>query len=462
MTETHPRPSLWRRFSQGKNLGARAARSSVFTILGYGGSQFLRLLSNLILTRLLFPEAFGLLSLVWVFMVGLQNFSDIGIATSIQQNKRGDDPEFLDTAWTLQVVRGLLLWGLTIVLAQPVATFYDAPQLAQLLPVVGLTLLIAGFFPARKESANRHLMLGRVTMLDLGAQAFGLVVGVLIAWLTGSIWALVFSAVATSAVQLVFYNLFLPGRKSRFGFDKSSAAEIAKFGSWIFFSTIAGFIFSQGDKLVLGKFLSLHALGIYNIGFFWASFPLMLGGMVVWKVLIPVYRERPPAQSSDNFRALQKLRFALTGGLFVMLVFLALSGVVMVHVLYDDRYVLAGGVLVMVAIVQIPQVIVLTYDQSALASGDARRFFILAATRAAFMIAGLLIGVQVEGLLGALIGQAVAMILVYPVAVWMARSQGSWDPLHDAIFAGLGILCATAAYSLNSEAIYALSALNLP
>ncbi|MEQ9692713.1 oligosaccharide flippase family protein [Shimia sp. SDUM112013] len=462
MTDTPAKPSLWRRFTHGENLGARAARSSMFTILGYGGGQFLRLLSNLILTRLLYPEAFGLLSLVWVFMVGLQNFSDIGIATSIQQNKNGDEPAFLDTAWTLQVARGVVLWGLTIVLANPVAAFYDAPDLAELLPVVGLTLLIAGFFPMRKESANRHLMLGRVTALDLVAQAIGLCVGVVIAWATGSIWALVFSALSVSLMQLVLYMLFLPGRPSRFGFDKPSASEIAKFGSWIFFSTIAGFIFSQGDKLVLGKYLSLHALGIYNIGFFWASFPLMLGGMVVWKVLIPVYRERPPSESNANFLALRKLRFALTSALFAMLCILAFGGALLVDILYDERYLLSGGVLVLIALVQIPQVIVLTYDQSAIASGDARRFFILAATRAAFMVAGLLVGVQFAGLAGALVGQAVAMILVYPVTVWMARSQGSWDPLHDGIFAGVGVLCSATALYLNFDAISALAALNLP
>ncbi len=49
------------------------------TLGGVGGQQFLRLASNLILTRLMFPEAFGLMALIQTFMVGLQMFSDIGI-----------------------------------------------------------------------------------------------------------------------------------------------------------------------------------------------------------------------------------------------------------------------------------------------------------------------------------------------------------------------------------------------
>ena len=68
------------------------------------------LASNLILTRLLFPEAFGLMALGSVVLVGLQMFSDAGIGPSIAQSPRGDDPEFLDTAWTAQVLRGVILW----------------------------------------------------------------------------------------------------------------------------------------------------------------------------------------------------------------------------------------------------------------------------------------------------------------------------------------------------------------
>lgn len=71
--------------------------------------QLIRLGSNLILTRLLFPEAFGLMALVQTFMTGLAMFSDIGIGPSIIQNRRGEDPDFLNTAWTIQIGRGVML-----------------------------------------------------------------------------------------------------------------------------------------------------------------------------------------------------------------------------------------------------------------------------------------------------------------------------------------------------------------
>ena len=95
---------------RGSSLTARALRSALFTLGGFGSAQLIRLASNLILTRLLFPEAFGMMALTMVFLQGLQMFSDVGVAPAIQQSKRGDDADFLDTAWTIQVVRGLCLW----------------------------------------------------------------------------------------------------------------------------------------------------------------------------------------------------------------------------------------------------------------------------------------------------------------------------------------------------------------
>jgi O-antigen/teichoic acid export membrane protein len=71
-----------------------AVSGVVWTILGYGASQVLRFGGNLILTRLLLPEYFGLMALVNIPIIGLQLFSDVGIIPSIVQNQRGDEPVF--------------------------------------------------------------------------------------------------------------------------------------------------------------------------------------------------------------------------------------------------------------------------------------------------------------------------------------------------------------------------------
>lgn len=446
---------------QGAGLRARALRSSVLTVGGFGASQAIRLLSNLILTRLLFPEAFGMMALVMVFIQGLYMFSDVGVGPAIMQSKRGDDPDFLNTAWTIQAGRGVLLWLAASLLAYPMAEIYGEPQLLQVLPVAALTLVIMGLNPTRLMSANRHLNLGRVTAIDIVTQLSGIVSAVGFAYVYQSVWALVFSGIVSALVQLVLYWIFLEGHRDRLQWDKSAAHELVNFGKWIFLSTVAGFLFNQSDKMLIGKYLPLDQFGVYNIGFYLASFPLLLGISVTHKLLIPLYRERPPRESAANFRQLRKMRFVVSGGLLAGVTILAFVGVPLVEFLYDERYAAAGAIVVVIACMQVPQIIILTYDQAALAAGDSKRFFVLAAARAAIMLAVMFAGLEFFGLIGALLALGVAMVFIYPVAVWLARRMGAWDPLHDGVYAALGGAMILLAVWINSDALRSLVTMSL-
>jgi O-antigen/teichoic acid export membrane protein len=100
-----------------ENLKKLAVRGSIYELAGFGASQVVRLFSNLILSRLLFPEAFGLAALIAIFNTGLVMLSDVGIEQSVVQNDRGDEESFLNTAWVLHITRGGLLWVLSCLLA---------------------------------------------------------------------------------------------------------------------------------------------------------------------------------------------------------------------------------------------------------------------------------------------------------------------------------------------------------
>ena len=435
---------------------ARALRGSAITALAYAGSQALRLASNLILARLLFPEAFGLMALVSVVLVGLQMFSDMGLSPAIARSARGDDPGFLDTAWTLQIGRGVVLWLGASVLAWPMAAVYGAPALQGLIPVAALSLLIAGFNPTRIETANRHLMLGRVTVLDLISQAVGITAMVAMAWVTGSVWALVIGAVAAALVKLLLMTALLPGPANHLRWEPAAGRELVHFGKWILLSTICGFALSQGDRLILGAYLSLEQLGIFNIGYFLASFPWLLGGAVTMRVMIPLYRDDPPGAKAAHAPRVRRMRMAMTGGLLGLLALLALIGVPLVHLLYDDRYVAAGAIVVLVACVQMPAVVGMTYDQAALAAGDSKAFFAVLLAKACLQTAAFLIGAQFGGLVGALAGQGIALALCHPLIIWLARRHQVWDRGHDIVGGAFAALAVTLALWLNGAAIAAL------
>lgn len=448
MTAAEPRPK--------DGIVARALRGSAITAAAYAGGQGLRLASNLILARLLFPEAFGLMALVSVVLVGLQMFSDMGLSPAIARSTRGDDPAFLDTAWTLQIGRGVVLWLGATALAWPIATFYDAPALTTLIPVAALSLLIAGFNPTRIETANRHLLLGRVTALDLISQAVGIAVMVVFAWVTASVWALVIGSVAGALVKLALMTALLPGPANRLRWEPAAAHELVHFGKWILLSTVCGFVLSQGDRLILGAYLTLDQLGIYNIGYFLASFPWLLGGAVTMRVMIPLYRDEPAGAKAANAPRVRRMRMVMTGGLLGLLAVFALAGVPLVHLLYDDRYVAAGAIVVLVACVQMPAVVGMTYDQAALAAGDSKAFFGVLLAKAVLQTAAFLIGAHSWGLVGALAGQGIALALAHPLIIWLARRHHVWDARHDLAGGTFAALAVALALWLNGAAIAAL------
>lgn len=433
-----------RSLTQGQGLMQRAMRSASLNLMGFGFSQFLRLASNLILTRLLFPEAFGVMAMVSVFLMGLAMFSDVGVGPAIMQSKRGDDRDFLNTAWTIQIIRGVCLWLVACALAWPMSVYFGEPDLVYYLPVAALSQLALGFTPTRYETANRHLKAGRVTLLDMATQLIGVLTAVGLAWAMQSVWALVISGVLSAVVQVLLFDLFLPGDRNRLRWEKPAARELIHFGKWVFLSTIAGFAIGQADKVVIGGWLSTHDFGIYNIGFFWASFPFLMGSVVVRKVMIPIYRESPPGESRENFLRLRRMRMLATAGMIAMAMVPAFFGQWLIAFLYDPRYIAAGGMVVLISVIQIPAIVGVTYDQAALAAGDSKRFFVLAATRAVLVIGGMVAGITWYGLAGALVGQGIAMLAAHPVVGWLASRTRAWDPMHDLVYyivgGGLGAL----------------------
>lgn len=437
----------------GGGVAARLWRGSLVTVIGFGGAQALRLASNLILTRLLVPEAFGLMTLVTLFIVGLKLFSDLGVGQSILRSPRGDDPLFLDTAWSLDLIRGVVLFVLACLLAAPVARFYAIPELSLLIPATAVVLLIGGFEPTRVDTAQRHMLLGRITAYELLSQLCGILVMVALAAVTRSVWALVVGQILSSAIRLGLMMRGLPGHANRFRIERGAVAELAGFGLWIFVSTVAGYMFSQGDRLVLSRFLSLDMLGIYNIGYFLASVPVMLGAALVGRLMIPLYRERPPAASPENFAKLRRFRLLLSGGLVCMALSLSLLGVWLVGLLYDPRYAPAGSVLVLLSLAFLPQLIGQTYDQIALTAGDSRIFCLVTVARGILMLVCVTGGAAAMGLGGAILGQALTHLLSYPLVAWLARRFGAWDPLHDAVMAGISLAGAGLVLWLHAGAI---------
>ena len=147
------------------------------------------------------------------------------------------------------------------------------------------------------------------------------------------------------------------------------------------------------------------------------------------------------------------MRYGLSSGLMSLLIVMVLIGPWLVDLLYDDRYQSSGAILVCIGVALMPQVIGMTYDQAALAAGDSRRFFIYSASRSALQVGFLLIGAIYAGLIGALLGMGISMVLAHLVLIWLARAHNVWDARHDAGFAAIALVSGATALWIHWDAI---------
>ena len=217
----------------------------------------------------------------------------MGFNLSIIQNERGSDPNFLNTVWSLQIIRSVILWLGACALAYPAIFIYDEPLLGQLLPVVGLTALIQGFTTTKVALANRNLQVGVQVMTDLGSQFATLVVTVAIAWVNGSVWSLVAGAIIGVTLQVSTQHILLKGPPNRWHIERAAVRELLGFGKYIFLGSVAGFIITQSDRAILGTFITLTELGIFTVGFTFASLPLEPNRVLGRPVIVPVFSKYP-------------------------------------------------------------------------------------------------------------------------------------------------------------------------
>ena len=380
-----------------------AVRGAIWTLVGYGGSQVLRLGGNIILTRLLVPELFGLMALVNTFILGLNLFSDIGIRPSIIRSKRADDPKFLNTAWTLQVIRGFVLWIVCLSIALPIANFYGDLRLLWLLPIIGLTTIISGFNSTSLASLNRKIEIGKLTRFEFGTQAVALTVMITWAYFHRSIWALVAGNLIASIVKMTLSHRLELLTRNWFSWDKNALKELISFGRWIFISTAMTFLASQADRVILGKLFTLEMLGIYTIAFTLADVPRQVVSQLSAKVMYPLISKNTHLERSELRTKILQKRWLLLVGLAVLVAVLAGFGDLLILLLYDRRYQQAAWMLPILAVGLWPLLLSATIDRALYAIGKPQAVAFGNFLKFLYMLVCLPIGFKAMGVAGAIL-----------------------------------------------------------
>lgn len=249
----------------GQSLSQKVVRAGMWVFGIRVISRVFGLVRTIILARLLNPSDFGLFAIALLTVSALETFSQTGFETALVQKKE-DIGQYLDTAWTALVLRGIILFGLLFFLAPLVARFFENSEITLVLQVIAISLLIRGFTNIGIVYFQKELELNKQFIYEFTGRVVDVFVAISLAFLWRNVWAFVFGLLGGEGVRLIASFVLHPHRPKLY-FDLGKGRKMFSFGRWILGTNIVTFFANQGDDIFLGKMLGVTLLGFYQMAF---------------------------------------------------------------------------------------------------------------------------------------------------------------------------------------------------
>jgi len=284
--------------------------------------RLFKLVRTIVLARLLAPKDFGLFGIALLAMSALETFSQTGFQQALIQTKRDIRP-YLDTAWTVQVIRGAVLALILFGIGPYVAAFFGEPAAVALLRVLGLSMLFQGFANIGVVYFQKELEFHKQFVYQLSGTLVDLVVAITAALLLRNAWALIFGLLAANFVRTVV-SYFVHSYRPQVRLEGAKARELYGFGRWVLGSSILIFLLTEGDDALVGKVLGATALGFYQMAYLISNLPATEISHVISQVTFPAYsklQDNVPKLREAYLKTLQLTAFVsipLAGGIFIL------------------------------------------------------------------------------------------------------------------------------------------------
>lgn len=271
----------------GDTLSRRAIHSGFWAAAVRVGDQLLRVARTIVLARLLAPEDFGLFGIALLALSILEVFSQTGFEAALIQKKEDIEP-YLDTAWSVQVIRGALLALLLAVAAPYVSLFFATPEATGLVRALAVAAALRGLANIGVVYFQKELEFQKQFVYQLSGTIVDLAVAVAAALVLRNAWALVFGLLGGVLARVIASYVIHPYRP-RPALAPVQARELYSFGKWILTNNILFFASTQGDRILVGKVLGAEALGLYGLASQLANMPATEVTNVVSQVAFPTY-----------------------------------------------------------------------------------------------------------------------------------------------------------------------------
>ena len=374
--------------------------------------------SSLILTRILSPEAYGLVSMVNAIAFVVEMIADVGVLTSVIRQEGGDAPEFLDTAWTLKFARSLLNAAAMLIGAPLLSALYGTYDLTEPLRVFSVWFIIGGLESMAFPLAIRQKRARVVVYSELVAVAVAAVFTIAFCLYFHSYWGIILGTLVNRAVTTGLSHA-IGGPRPRFLWDRAAASVLLGYGRFAVPSGMLTLFLSQFDKLVFLRLFDLKLLGIYslanNVASPVESLVLKISQSVLYPRCAHHYRQNRDALPLVYYTENVKLHAAI---LFMPAAVGGAAGL-LIALFYDSRYAEAAFVL-HAAMLRIGITSLSTPAEDLLmAAGEMQVLLIGNILRATWTVAGSLIGYRILGFPGFIYGLALCGLPQLGYYLWL-------------------------------------------
>lgn len=273
--------------------------SAIFTqVLGFARS--------LILTRLLTPDDYGIFSLTFVVTAAVQTLVNFNLANNVIRRKftsLEEQNRYLDTTWSLELVRQVAVCGILLALSWPAAQYFKDQRLFPVLMLCSITPLINGCANVGMVLLRKDIQFKNIVIHRQLSEVLTTIFAIIVAVFTRNVWALASSQVVGAIVSCFLSYRFHPYRPA-FRIDRQVLRESFSFSSHLFLVTLFTYITTQFDNLVVGRYLGTAVVGIYILAYRLSNLSCEAISEILSPVSFPVYsriRQESPDQLLGTF-----------------------------------------------------------------------------------------------------------------------------------------------------------------
>jgi lipopolysaccharide exporter len=394
------------------------------TISSFSAQGVLRLGSSVVLTRLLRPDAYGVMVVLASITFVVELIADMAVTVSLVRHKDGDQPRYLNTAWTLRLARATLNAAIVFFCAPLIASIYAAPTLVLPVRVFSCWFIISALesmsFPLAIRRKNSRI----IVYSELVATAASTLFTVVYCYVFRTYWGMVYGTLVNRLLMTLISYRFYPESAPKLQFDREAARELLRYTRFAMPSSLLTLALSQFDKIAFLRLFDLRLLGLYalagNIAGPIETLITKISQLVLYPRCAHDFRADPGTFARRYYTENTKLFASM------LVVPAAVGGVapLLVAVLYDPRYFDAGALLQAFMLRAALLSFASPAEDMLIAAGEFQVILIGNVLRAAGMIAGSLTGYYLWGFMGFVYGAALSGLPPLVYYLWLQRRKG--------------------------------------